>query len=211
MSKTITAALAAALLTTTVAAAHADTFTQSPSFIPSYTGPRNGDLEVTSLSASYDSLASDFLVSGTVNGAFGTTAGAQYVLGVDTGTGKIAPFGKIGEGAVKFDQVVTFKADGSVTGAAGSDLAITGDSFHLIIPKADLASTGFAANEYGVNLWPEDGKGLSAIADFAPNDALLKASAVSAAPEPATWMLLFAGVGLMGFTLRQRRTQQAAA
>ena len=211
MSKTITAALTAALLTTTVAAARANTFTQAPSFIASYSGPRGGDLEMTSLSASYDPLASDFLVSGTVNGAFGTTTGAEYVLGVDTGTGKIAPFGSIGEGAVKFDQVVTFEADGSVTGATGSNLAIAGDSFSLVIPQADLASTGFAPDRYGFNLWPEDGKGLAAISDFAPRDALLSASAVSAAPEPATWMLLFAGIGLTGLTLRRRREQQAAA
>jgi hypothetical protein len=201
-------AVAAAALALAAGSARADTFTQSPSFIPSYVGPMNGDLEVTSFSANYDVAAADFTLSATLNGMIGTTADAQYVIGVDTGTGKTAPFASIGEANVKFDQVFVVAPNGSVSGGSGLTATISGDKFSLVVPQSDITSTGFAPTSYAFNLWPKDGAPLTAISDFAPRDALL---GVSAAPEPGSWLLMIAGVSLTGMMMRRRQIGFARA
>jgi hypothetical protein len=74
-----------------------------------------------------------------------------------------------------------------------------------------LPSTGADPLDYGFNLWPRteiDTPGnLAHISDFAPNNALLKATAV---PEPVTWMTMLLGFGLVGATVRFRRARRFA-
>ena len=64
-------------------------------FLLSYTGPHQADLDVTSLSVSYNATAMDFLIQSTFAGAIDPTLPGFYVIGVNTGTGG-APFGAIG-------------------------------------------------------------------------------------------------------------------
>ena len=182
-------------------------------FLSSYTGPRDADLDVTSFSVNLNSDESDFLVSATFAGAINTAGTDPYVIGVDTGQGHIAPFASIGNPDVVFDQAVVVEQNGSATIGANSlpssDVMINGNKFSVSIPTSLLPSTGFTPGNYGFNLWPRDGlTNNDQIADFAPNDALLSASptaAVSAAPEPKTWLLLMFGIGAMGVMLRRRR------
>jgi hypothetical protein len=47
--------------------------------------------------------------------------------------------------------------------------------------------------------------------DYSVKKETLTVSTVSSAPEPATWALMFAGVGLIGATLRKRRNVGAFA
>jgi hypothetical protein len=46
---------------------------------------------------------------------------------------------------------------------------------------------------------------------FTATSATVAAVAVSAAPEPSTWMLMIAGVGMIGLALRRRRTSWGRA
>ena len=54
-------------------------------FLPSYTGPQNGDLDVLSAQVFFN--GSDFRFTSTLNGAIGATPNAIYVWGIDRGAG----------------------------------------------------------------------------------------------------------------------------
>lgn len=43
--------------------------------------------------------------------------------------------------------------------------------------------------------------------DFFPNSSTLTITSMSAVPEPATWMMLIAGLGLAGSAVRQGRRE----
>ena len=186
-------------------------------FLLSYKGPQDPDLDVTSFSVDLNSSGSDFLVSATFAGAIDQTGTDPYVIGVDTGKGQIAPFASIGNADVIFDQAVVVDQDGSATIGATplqkSDVTISGNRLSVDIPTSLLPSTGLTPDNYGFNIWPRDGLGNNnQVADFAPNDALLSASptaAVSAAPEPRSWLLMMFGIGAMGAMLRHRRSQMS--
>jgi hypothetical protein len=176
-------------------------------FLPSFVGDHDPDLDVTSFSVDYDSVADAFLIGATFAGDVDTSRPGLYVLGVDTGLGAIHPFAGIGEPNVVFDQVAVIQKSGAAT-LSGHALTATvaGDSLMLLIPHAFLPSTGFTAQNYGFNLWPRNGLGNNnQISDFAPQNALL-----SAAPEPAAWAVLVAGFGMLGAALRRRRASLAA-
>lgn len=202
------AALVAAAMAATAGVAQAATVTEAPAFLPTYTGTKGGDLEVTSFTVNYSQSAADFLLSATFNGLIGATAGAGYVVGVNTGAGAKAPFASIGEPNVTFDQTFTVNPDGSVTGLSGVNAAIIGNSFSLTVPQASLVSTGADPSNYAFALWPHDGAGTSQIASFAPQNADLPASPT---PEPAGWALMIAGFGLAGVALRRRRSGAGVA
>ena len=175
-------------------------------FLPSYTGPHQADLDVTSLSVSFNSMTNSFLIQSTMAGTINSGLPGFYVIGVNTGTGVIAPFGSIGAGNVRFNQAISVQKDGAAkvgaTSLAPGSVTIGGNALSLIVPLSLLPSTGWDAEHYAFNIWPRSGTvgGLATISDFAPDN-----SDLSAAPEPAAWAMMVSGFGLTGMTLRRRR------
>ncbi len=163
-------------------------------FLPSYTaGPRNGDLDVTSVDVTFN--GSRFVLTATLNGALGTTPGALYVLGVDRGAGT-ARFGAIAPG-VLFDAVVVLRADatgtvnrivgGGTSNLAPGDVTVSGNTLTASVPASFLPSLGRAEADYTFNLWPRLGaSNNNQIADFAPDNSNIGATAV---PEPSSVVL----------------------
>ncbi len=209
--------LLAALLAFGTAAAQAQSITDAPGdFLPTYTGPQNGDVDVLSAFAGYNAGTDTFSFSGTFAGAIGTTAGAFYVWGLDRGVGTerfVAGTPSVGQG-VKFDAAVFLRPDGTarVTTFAGSvgtavevgagTAKIAGNTISGSISGALLGSTGFEKSNYTWNLWPRIGTTNSTISDFAPNGMNVPVAAV---PEPATFALMGLGLGAIGFMRRRRR------
>ena len=181
-------------------------------FLPSYTGPQTGEFDVTNLSVLYDPSTSLFRIAGTLAGNIDPETDGYYIIGVNTGAGAIDPFGSIGQPDVEFDKVVVVAGEGEAfIGNEDLTFDIFGSSFVVLVPLSLLPSTGADPLDYGFNLWPRteiDTPGnLAHISDFAPNNALLKATAV---PEPVTWMTMLLGFGLAGASLRFRRARAFA-
>ena len=173
-------------------------------FLPTFVGTHDADLDVTSFSVSYDAAASTFLLSARLAGDIDPTKAGFYVIGADTGTGVLRPFGALGQPNVIFNQAIVIQKTGlgAIGGVALSPGSITilGRTFSVVVPLSRLPSTGFAAMDYGFNLWPRNGSGVSAqISDFAPENANL-----TAVPEAATWLMMITGFGLVGTTMRRR-------
>jgi hypothetical protein len=129
---------------------------------------------------------------------------------VDTGAGAIRPFGGIGEPNVIFDQVIIVQKNGTATlGANSLNVLLAGNEFIVTVPVSLLPSTGASPENYGFNIWPREGAvvtGNSQITDFAPNNALLAVTGVfTPVPEPATWLMMILGFGLIGGAMRFRR------
>ena len=199
----------AALSLATAAQAQSSVSDPTGDFLASYTGPDNPDLDVTSLSVSYNASTTSFLIQSTFAGNIDPSLPGFYAIGVNTGTGT-GPFASIGAPDVLFNQVIAVQKDGSATiGAtalsAGS-VTIGGNALSVMVPLSLLPSTGFDPAQYGFNIWPRSGTtgGLGVISDFAPNNATLAAAAV---PEPAAWSLMLGGFALIGGTLRRGRRQ----
>lgn len=118
----------------------------------------------------------------------------------------------IGAG-VRFDSVLILRPDGTGTfndivgGASaalpGVNIAISGASISADLPLAFAPSKGFAAADYGFNLWPRSGQDQNAqISDFAPDGADFKATPV---PEPASAAVF--GLALAGLAASRRRAR----
>jgi len=197
----------AASLAFAAASAHANTVTEAPgNWALGYAGPFEADLDVTSFSVGFNAAQDAFDLSATFAGAIDPSLPGNYIIGADTGAGASHPFAAEGAPNVVFDQVIVLQKTGaaSVSGHALTG-QISGDSFTLDVPLADLPSTGFTSPyEYAFNLWPRNGS--NQIADFAPPN-----SDLSAVPEPGLWALIMAGVGMLGATLRRRRAMGLAA
>ena len=204
------------LLTSMIAATPANAatvFDATNDFLPTYTaGPKLADLDVTSFSVGFNSSLNFFTLGATFAGDIDPSTGGIYVFGVNTGTGTIRPFAALGQPNVIFNQAITIRKDGTGSiGATALDpnmISIVGNILTARIPLALLPSTGFVPTEYGFNLWPRFGTGNNnQITDFSPENATLAA----AVPEPATWGLMLAGFGLIGWAMRSRRKQPGAA
>jgi hypothetical protein len=175
-------------------------------FIPSFTGTASPDLDVTSFSVSLDAAATTFSLGAVLAGDIDPSLAGFYVIGVNTGSGAIHPFGAIGEPNVTFNQVIVVQKNGTATLGANSLTAlISGNQFIVNVPVSLLPSTGASPADYGFNIWPRFGAtvtGNGQISDFAPNNALLSANGVLPVPEPATWLMMLIGFGLIGSAMR---------
>lgn len=188
-------------------------------FLPTYTGPLNGDMDVISVGAVQDGTS--VTLTATMNGAIGTTAGGLYVLGINRGGGlPLLTFGSPSVGAgVNFDAVAVLIPTGGsfvdilLPNAQAptplSTVTFSGSTLTAVIPFALLPTNGFAPAQYLYNLWPRDGLNTSdngQISDFAPNASSFTASV----PEPAGWTIMLLGFGGLGAALRRRRTSRLA-
>jgi hypothetical protein len=204
-------ALALALVPIAIATPAAAQSVSDPvgDFLPSYNGPDTGEFDVTSFTALFDPSADLFRLSATLAGAIDPETDGYYIIGVNTGAGAIAPFASIGQPNVTFDQVIVVGGEGEAfIGSTDLTFDIGGNAFTVWVPLSLLPSTGADPLDYGFNLWPrteiETPGNLEHISDFAPNNALLKATAV---PEPVTWLTMLLGFGLTGTALRFRRSR----
>ena len=113
----------------------------------------------------------------------------------------------IGEPNVTFERVIIVQKNGTATlGANSLTTLLSGNQFIVNVPVSLLPSTGATPANYGFNIWPRFGTtvtGNAQISDFAPNNALLSANGLlSAVPEPATWLSMLLGFGLIGGVMR---------
>ena len=221
--------LRAALLAAALAAAppaHATVITDpAGDFLGTYTGPQNGDLDILSVSATFDGTS--FRLGSTQNGAIGTTSNSLFVFGINRGAGT-ARFQFLGAppavgAGILWDSLLVLFPDGSaraVTFAPGPPgpptitplsgvVTIDGSSISGVVPLSLLPSTGFSSADYGFSMWtrrridPAVDSGNFELADFAPNASTFKATAV---PEPSTWGLMIVGFGAIGCAMiRQRK------
>lgn len=200
--------LAAIPLFAATPAAATDVSDPTGDFLPSFTGPQSPDLDVTSFSVNFNPETELFILGATLAGDINPANDFYYVIGVNTGTGVIAPFGSIGEPNVIFNQVVVVAGEGEAfVGANDLDFSISGNAFQVNVPLSLLPSTGADPLTYSFNLWPRTDltpSNLAAISDFAPENAMIHPTAV---PEPLTWLSLLLGFGLVGTALRFRRAR----
>jgi len=183
-------------------------------FVPSYTGPHQADLDVTSFSVTYNSGLQTFLLESTMAGAIDPTKAGFYAIGVNTGTGP-NNFAAIGWAGVRFNQVISVQKNGTgrigATNLAPGSVTVTGDLLSVLVPLNLLPTTGFTPENYAFNIWPRSSTtpGTAVISDFAPDNATISSLRLNAsAPEPATWATMVIGFGLCGAALRtSRRTR----
>lgn len=182
-------------------------------FLATFAGSSSStDLDVISATVIYDAATDLFQLTSTMSGAIGSTPTGFYVWGVNRGAGT-AGFASSGINGVRFDRVVLLRPDG--TGSVGGvgnlpagSVTISGNTITGVVSGSLLPSTGFNKFDYTWNLWPRDGAftGFAAISDFAPDNANFTSTpGVVAVPEPGTYALMLAGIGIMGWRLRQRR------
>lgn len=178
-------------------------------FLPSFTGTPSPDLDVTSFSVGLDPSATSFSLGAVLAGDINPALAGFYVIGVNTGSGAIHPFAGIGEPNVTFNQVVVVQKNGTATlGSHSLAVLLSGNQFIVSVPLSLLPSTGATAANYGFNVWPRFGStvtGNAQISDFAPDNALLSANGLLAVPEPASWLTMLLGFGLIAGAMRFRR------
>lgn len=190
-------------------------------FLPSYTGPLNGDMDLLSARAVLHPSALD--LTAVVNGAVGTTAGGFVAFGVNRGAGTPGLFQatdpKIGPHALH-DAVILLRPNltgtvvlvgpgGALTfqNLAAGAVTVSGDTIMGDIPLAFLPSNGFAPEDYTYVAWTRSAPGSNAfVGDFAPDGATFRASV----PEPSTWAVLILGFAAAGAALRRRAGGRAS-
>ena len=214
----VTASLATAMLAATPARATVVTDALGD-FLPIYSGPRSGDLDVAAVEA-FRPTPNQVVLLGTHAAPVGTTPGTAYVWGIDRGAGTQAlttlnpPTGQ----GVSFDSVVVLAPDRTgffldlVLGGAPqildpSTIDISGPTLTVSLPASLMPSQGLAFADYRYNLWPRfapngvNPADNTQISDFAPNASTFAASA--RVPEPASLTLLTGG--LLAFAAANRR------
>lgn len=160
-------------------------------FLPTYTGPKDADLDVRFADVVIDPKAGTVTLSGVLAGPIDKASGKFYVFGIDRGRGEVGrdlvfqgALGgepKIGRG-VRWDAAIGLLANGQavffdalhpgvvplpdvVARIAGSEISAT-------VPLALLPSQGASLKDYTFNFWPRSQVSLAntTVADFAPDD-----------------------------------------
>ncbi len=212
----LTACMVIVLLTTPT---NADQIIDRPGdFLPTYAGPRNGDLDVVTAEVTLTDI--NLVFASRSAAPIGTTPDGFFVWGIDRGAGTArfgvinTPQGTYDATGVLFDSVVVIRPGGAsavndlISGLSTpllpGDITISGDNLIARVSLALLPSRGLRFDEYTVNLWPRFGgngvTGNPQISDFAPDNSNARVTAV---PEPATLLLL--GIGLAGTVAVVRR------
>jgi hypothetical protein len=215
------AAFALLVSATTASAAVSD---PAGDFLATYTGSQDADLDILSGDVAFDGTS--FLFTATVAGQIDATPGQLYAWGIDRGAGTpridllrdpdIAP-------GILFDAVVVMLPNGTLTvvtiplmGAPTftnfvGGTTVAGDTLSATVPLSSLFSTGFAPEDYTFGLWSRmrinptvDGTN-NEIADFLTGSGTLNARVV---PEPATWLTMLLGFGLVGGVIRSARKRR---
>ena len=178
-------------------------------FLPSYTGPHNGDLDVVAAEVFFD--GSSFLFTSTSAAPIGTTPGGVFVWGVNRGAGFVT-FPVIAPG-VTFDAVVVLVPEGGsfVTDLAANvqtpldDVDFGGADLTARVPLSTLPSLGVQPSGYTVNLWPRSELSFvdEVVSDFAPDNSNAAVTLAAAIPEPGDASLL--AIAVAGLMLARRR------
>ena len=188
--------------------AFATTVTTSTGFLPTYIGPKNGDVDIASASATID--GANLVLSATANAPIGTTPGAIYVWGVNTmGAGAPAPFAADGFGNVLFNNTVKVDPANPAMG-----VTVSGDTITDVVAISSLKDVLLNPAQFGISLWPVVGAGFTGFSEFVPGNGTFAAGmaqATGGVPGPATWGLMIVGFGGLGVALRARRRGVAAA
>ncbi|MEP6834242.1 MAG: PEP-CTERM sorting domain-containing protein [Gemmatimonas sp.] len=185
-------------------------------FLPTYAGPQNGDLDIVSAQVFYDPNIQKFAFTATMNGPIGSTSGAFYVWGLNKGAGTQG-FAAIAPG-VLFDAVMIMRPTTGITvgpASVNDFFFFSGNTITGVVPLSFFPSTGFTPENYTWNLWSRatGPAGQTSIADFAPDNSnnLLTVGPIPAAvlvtPEPASVVLV--GAGLFGMFVAARRRRVA--
>ncbi|MCW5937109.1 MAG: PEP-CTERM sorting domain-containing protein [Fimbriimonadaceae bacterium] len=179
-------------------------------FIPTYTGPQAGDVDVTSASVQYDGTS--FIFHAEMAANIGLTQGALYIWGLDRGQGTARFFPDLPQTEqIKFDSVLLMRPDGSATvnrivggGQTNFDpgsVLISGNRLSFTVAASEFPTLGLSPDKYTWNLWPRVGTGQnSQISDFAPDTTN---ASVEVVPEPAT--LTFVGAAALALLRRKRK------
>src|SRR5262245_52128713 len=190
-------------------AARAGVIDAAGDFVPTYLGPRNGDLDVLFAEVLLD--GNNFYLHAIVNAPVGTTPGGFYVWGFDRGPHRVG-FPNLGSPpfatGVLFDTVVVVRP----TGVAGGTVIVDGNEITAILPRTVAALAplpGQLAQEQSTrNLWPRSpviagGPVDSNRSAFAPDNS---DAAIQVIPEPSALALLFgAGLSLSAYRRCRRR------
>ncbi|CAG1016303.1 hypothetical protein BURC_01243 [Burkholderiaceae bacterium] len=200
-------ALAAALSAAANAHAVSDA---AGDILPSFTGAPVGALDILAAEVSFDALANNFLLHARTAGPIAGADGVAYIFGFNRGGAANAPFGPIGVPGVSFNSTVTLRANGTA-GVGATPIAaptISDNDIFGVVSASLLPSNGLEAKDYTWALWAIDGNiaGLARNADFAPTSNV----AVGAVPEPETYALMAAGLGMVAFAARRRRETAAS-
>ena len=189
--------------------------------LATYTGPVSGDVDIMSGDVAFDGTS--FLLSATLASDIDAVPGQLYAWGIDRGAGTpridllrdpdIAP-------DIVFDAVLVMLPNGVLTvvtiPVAGAPTfttviggtVVNGDTLSATIPLSLLFSTGFAPEDYTFGFWSRirvdptvDGTN-NEIADFLLGSGTINARVV---PEPATWLTMLLGFGVVGSVMRRGR------
>ena len=183
-------------------------------FLPSYNPALPMDPGVDIVGADVVLDGSSFFLSATMNGYVRDDPGTLFVWTVNRGSGTLRPFAPPGS-SIPLDALIVMFPDGllRVVTFAGppTDIAggtsLVGNTISGTVPASMLASMGLAPSNYTFGFWSRirvdpamDGT-TAEIADLLAGSGSIRA----AVPEPATWMTMLLGFGLIGGLARRCR------